>query len=733
MAYPVLAEKKDTVSYFSPKKGYFHYTRTDIVSQFARFPIKSSVLLHSVTVTLTGKTGKGLIHFYGNEGGASLPILKQELIESIPIEKTKDGVQSITITLKDPLQYKQSQFFIGVDNLTDSVYLVTDRFHRKPKCTSNDSKYYYQVIQLRSGKFEYGDFAYSIQAVTEPLPSSTPVFQLDTAVFTPNTVATKEDYRNICVSDLNGDGYDDILANGRLYSNHNGTFTDETVLKKLPEKESRSITIDFNNDGRLDILSFPQEGDSLGSILYMNTTKGFIPQRFNISNLRTITSLSAADVNSDGFVDVFVGQYNEKEGIRSKILLNSNGEMFRDNSSTAQMPSLNYSRGSFLADLDADGKIELFVAGAKQQSNYLGTIETFSGLQVRSSLHDESLQLGIKGIGGMPSDINGNSEQNIVFTNTNASSDVKSTKGIEALHSIKKSADRPSENTFLPYLERASGGVCADINNDGLTDIFLPTTCSCNSARLYLGAKDGFTDVTEEYGLTGIRDARDGVFFDADNNGTLDLVVFSGENLRFYRNTGNGGGGYVHLALKDRVRSGNVGAQIISYSSGEKQRKFLVSGRGMLMQDPTSVVIGMGDNKQIDSVIVIWNTPDKTTERFGPYNKDANYTLEKGLGTPTSTTASSQCITDATAFPNPFSTQTEIHFMLSKASSVSVTIYSFGGVQLAELHNGMMESGAHSIVWNGTDKLGSPATTGLYLYKIKTDGCEVFGQMHLQR
>ena len=219
LSSPLLAEKKDTTSYFSPRNGYFHYTRSDITSQYARFPIKSTVLLQSVIVTLTGKTGKGLLHIYGNEGGASIPVLKQEISETIPIEKTIQGVQSITINLPNKLECKQNQFFIGVDNLSDSVYLVTDRFHRKPKCISNDSKYYFQVIQLRDGKFVYGDFAYSIKVVSETIPLTlTSVFQLDTTVFS-HKIVTKENFRNICVSDLNGDGEDctDPLKTGHKF------------------------------------------------------------------------------------------------------------------------------------------------------------------------------------------------------------------------------------------------------------------------------------------------------------------------------------------------------------------------------------------------------------------------------------------------------------------------------------------------------------------------------------
>lgn len=260
----VKAEKLDTVSYFNPTKGYFHYTKPDIISQFARFPIPYPIYLHQVTVKLIGKRGKGFLHIYGNEGGSSIPLLRQEILEPIPLEKTKEGVQELTIQLSKKILLKQNQFFIGIDGLTDGVYVVTDRLQRKPQCISNDSRYYYQVLQREGGRYEYGDFAYSVGIVTEPAPGLTTVYQQDTTVFKPATLITKEEYRNISVADINGDGYLDIIANGKLFTNKNGYFLDDNTQKNLPTKEARTITIDFNNDGRMDILSFPNEKDTLG-------------------------------------------------------------------------------------------------------------------------------------------------------------------------------------------------------------------------------------------------------------------------------------------------------------------------------------------------------------------------------------------------------------------------------------------------------------------------------------
>ncbi len=71
-------------------------------------------------------------------------------------------------------------------------------------------------------------------------------------------------------------------------------------------------------------------------------------------------------------------------------------------------------------------------------------------------------------------------------------------------------------------------------------------------------------------------------------------------------------------------------------------------------------------------------------------------------------------------FPNPFNPSTEIRFDLPEAGKVNLAIYNLMGQKIRTLSSGEMTPGYHSIVWDGTNDLGSQVATGMYFYAIQT-------------
>ena len=83
------------------------------------------------------------------------------------------------------------------------------------------------------------------------------------------------------------------------------------------------------------------------------------------------------------------------------------------------------------------------------------------------------------------------------------------------------------------------------------------------------------------------------------------------------------------------------------------------------------------------------------------------------------------------SYPNPFSPQrndadysrTKIHYALTNAARVTVTIHDFRGKKVRDLISGESRAGGqeHDEIWNGRDEKNNICPNGVYFYIIKTD------------
>jgi hypothetical protein len=69
----------------------------------------------------------------------------------------------------------------------------------------------------------------------------------------------------------------------------------------------------------------------------------------------------------------------------------------------------------------------------------------------------------------------------------------------------------------------------------------------------------------------------------------------------------------------------------------------------------------------------------------------------------------------APAYPNPFNSGTWIRYTLPVRERVRILVLSTRGRRVAVLEDGLKEAGEHTVFWNGTDKSGDPAASGVYL------------------
>jgi len=71
-------------------------------------------------------------------------------------------------------------------------------------------------------------------------------------------------------------------------------------------------------------------------------------------------------------------------------------------------------------------------------------------------------------------------------------------------------------------------------------------------------------------------------------------------------------------------------------------------------------------------------------------------------------------------YPNPFNPTTNIAFSLAKQEQVAVEIFNLRGQRVAILHDAILKSGSHQLIWQGKDDRGSRVGSGLYFVRIKT-------------
>lgn len=73
----------------------------------------------------------------------------------------------------------------------------------------------------------------------------------------------------------------------------------------------------------------------------------------------------------------------------------------------------------------------------------------------------------------------------------------------------------------------------------------------------------------------------------------------------------------------------------------------------------------------------------------------------------------------AGCYPNPFAGTTTISFNLNEAAKTTLGIFDNKGSLVKVLINGDdLNSGNHSVIWNGTDDSGNTAQAGLYFYRL---------------
>jgi hypothetical protein len=73
-------------------------------------------------------------------------------------------------------------------------------------------------------------------------------------------------------------------------------------------------------------------------------------------------------------------------------------------------------------------------------------------------------------------------------------------------------------------------------------------------------------------------------------------------------------------------------------------------------------------------------------------------------------------------YPNPFNAQTMIAFNLATAGNVQLDVFNMIGQKVTTLIDGNYNPGTYNVIWNGRDAAGNVVSSGIYYYRLNSDG-----------
>jgi tetratricopeptide (TPR) repeat protein len=487
--------------------------------------------------------------------------------------------------------------------------------------------------------------------------------------------------------DYDGDGWLDVYCiqggpfppdpsrppgGDRLFRNRrDGTFedvTDSAGLSALPLGYGHGGAVgDYDNDGRPDLFLTRWRR----YVLYRNRGDGTFEDATDRAGLGGDrdwpTSAAFADLDGDGDLDLYVCHYLRWDPAQPKIcrdpetgaysscsplqfaalpdhVFRNEGGRFADVTAAAGIVDAGgRGLGVVAADLDGDGRIDLFVTN-DQTANFL--FRNLGGFRFEEVGHIAGVAGNASGgyqagMGVACGDVDGDGRPDLAVTNFYG----ESTTLYRNLGSGLFADSTAASGLAIPSRHLLGfGAAFLDVDDDGRLDLLtanghldrLPGTPYAMPMQLLLGDGGRLRDVTATAGpaLTVPRIARGLAVGDLDNDGRLDaLVVDHAGPLGYLHNRATGGGHFVVLRLEGTGSARDaVGARVRVTAGGRTQVAWRIGGGSYQSASDGRLHFGLGTAARIESIEVQW--PAGRLQRFVDLVADRGYGLREGRAEP---------------------------------------------------------------------------------------------------
>jgi tetratricopeptide (TPR) repeat protein len=420
----------------------------------------------------------------------------------------------------------------------------------------------------------------------------------------------------VCLLDFDGDGKPDLFlvstlkGASRLLKNlGDGNFDDVTA-------KSGSLTTiagglgcaagDFDNDGHVD-LAVCEAG---GVRLFHNDGNGMfsdVTDKVGIRREKGCVAPVFVDYDHDGDLDLYltVSSQTTDAGARTNRLWRNNGNStFTDVSQETGLGVAATGGGVAVTDFNNDRAIDFVLAGgATGAAVYLnpreGKFTTFSGL-------DFSKENLPPATGVIAFDFNKDGWMDLAFTHAGA-------PGISLWRNVQ---GQSLERVALPDLgwKQGWGLVSVDYDNDGWLDLVaVGESTTGGEIRLLRNLGDaGWADVTKTVKLDEVKlkAPRAVAVADLRSNGSPDLIVMDEQGpSTLLQNFGANKNHWIEISLKAlNDNKSSVGTKLEIYAGALYQKWEISGGSGYLSQNSAPLLVGLGSEKEVDVVRLLWPT-----------------------------------------------------------------------------------------------------------------------------
>lgn len=444
---------------------------------------------------------------------------------------------------------------------------------------------------------------------------------------------------------------DEKSANQLYINNGDLTFVEQAKKFGLADRgfSVQAAFFDFDKNGLIDMYlvnqppSVPGNGGQLNQSmasnrlfsdkLYKNLGSGNFADISDESNVRNFAfglSVSAGDLNNDGWIDLYV---TNDFDVPDHLYINQKDGTFKDEVFQAAKHISNFSMGSDISDYDNDGKLDIMVVDMmaedhKRIKTHMGAMKPHEfWRQVEEGKHYQYMfnTLQRNNGNGTFSDL----AQLAGVTSTDWSwaplfvdfdndghKDLFITNGV-------KSNNRQSDLTDL--YERKLDSIRQVAQRRGVDPKKMinvmdfvklaPTDKLAN----YIYRNNGdhtFSKKIEEWGMDLPTLSNGAAYADFDQDGDLDLVVNNiDDNALLYKNNAieQGKGNFLRFKLNPSKAQHIYGTKVTLYKGEQLWQVFQVSNsRGYMSKSEDIVHFGVGEMSKVEKVVIQWQDGAET-------------------------------------------------------------------------------------------------------------------------